>query len=44
MRYIVKFGKEVITGMHFPDNRSARAWADACYPNRPACSVIGVVA
>ena len=39
MRFIVKFGKEVIQGIDFPDNRTARAWADACFPNRHACSV-----
>lgn len=44
MRFIVKFGKEVVKGVDFPNNRAARAWADICYPNRPACSVIGVAA
>jgi hypothetical protein len=42
MRFIVKFGKKVIPNVAFPDNRSARAWADACFPGRPACSVIGI--
>lgn len=44
MRFIVKFGKEAVTHIDFPDNRTARAWADAYYPNRPACSVMGVPA
>lgn len=44
MRFIVKFGKQVIENFDFPDNRTARAWADACYPDRPACSVVGVPA
>lgn len=44
MRFIVKFGKQTIPNVHFPDNRTARAWADVCFPDRPACSVVGVKA
>jgi hypothetical protein len=44
MRYIVKFGKQTVPGIDFPDSKSARAWADACFPNRPPCSVLGTKA
>ncbi|MFZ7319709.1 hypothetical protein ACLS0R_11705 [Comamonas jiangduensis] len=42
MRFIVKFGKQVVPNIDFPNNRAARAWADACFPHRPACSVLAV--
>ena len=42
MRFIVKFGKEIVPNVDFPNNRAARAWADTHFPDRPACSVIGV--
>lgn len=39
MRFIVKFGKEVIQGIDFPDTRTARAWAVTCFQNRHVCGV-----
>lgn len=44
MRFIVKFGKNVVPNIDFPDNRTARAWADACYPLRHGCSVVRIEA
>ena len=42
MRFIVKFGKNVVSNIDFPNNRAARAWADAYFPHRHACSVLAV--
>lgn len=42
MRFIIKFGKEVVDGIDFTDNRTARDWADKHFPDRPACSVVGI--
>lgn len=42
MKYIIKFGREVIAGVEFDNNRTAREWADSNFPDRHACSVVGV--